>query len=210
MRRRRMAAYQVCCPCPQFLQPCLAILEPKCLHASSKTVYMAHQAKLPTDDISSLCCIDTHNCCCCRTMPAPILWDNLLEHIQIKVCRVLLVCILKLTPTPIRHIPQTRATLKTLVVTTQRQQQATTQRLVTQSQAHLQAGTMEFRCSPCHKKNQATRHLCRSTCYGYKCMHSEKMFVSSCCKGSSLVHVQHEEHEMAGGSFYANSTKVEK
>jgi len=28
-------------------------------------------------------------------------------------------------------------------------------------------------------------------------MHLEKVSIFSCCKGSSLVHVQHEEHEMA-------------
>jgi hypothetical protein len=122
------------------------------------------KSTLPTDDVSSLCCIDTHNRWCCRTMPAPILWDHLLEDTQIKACRVLPVYIIKQTPTPIRHTPQTRATLKIPVVTTQRQHQATTQRLLTQSQTHLQAGTMEFRCSPCHKKNQATRLPCKSTC----------------------------------------------
>ncbi len=40
-------------------------------------------------------------------------------------------------------------------------------------------------------------------------MHSEKVFMFSCCKGSSLVHLQYEEHEMAGGSLHAKSTNFE-
>jgi len=39
-------------------------------------------------------------------------------------------------------------------------------------------------------------------------MHLEKVSIFSCCKGSSLVHVQHEEHEMAGGSFHAKSSTL--
>jgi len=63
--------------------------------------------------------------------------------------------------------------------------------------------------APATRKTRLPDFRVKAHAVSNKCMRSEKVCMFSCCKGSSLVHVHYEGHEMARGSIHANSTNLE-
>jgi len=139
-------------------------------------------------------------------MLAPILWDNLLEDIQIKVCRVPLVYILKLTPgiSPKPGLPSKYRWLQPSASTRLQPSACLPSHRHTCKRVQWSSDA-----APATRKTRLPGFCVEAHAIGNKCVHFEKVLMFSCCNGSSLVHVQHEEHEMAGGSFHAKSTNFE-